>query len=218
MKKSTIKGYIAGFLSAAVLVGGAAYAASSVRIVLDGKELIPTDAQGNVVEAKVIDGTTYLPVRAVANAFGKAVYWDGPTSTVYLGNMGGGLPYATTKLSDLKNIGSSDWSNSGDLTDNYGNRYTEDIRCKYNSTAQYILDGKYTRLKGTLYISEGYTSSNSAGLVITTDGHDVYTSPEMTKTSRPVDIDIDITGCNILEISHTGKNFSLYFGNAGLYQ
>jgi hypothetical protein len=32
----------------------------------------------------IIDGTTYLPVRAIAEALGLTVGWDGPTKTVYL--------------------------------------------------------------------------------------------------------------------------------------
>ena len=55
-----------------------------IKIVVDGNEIIPTDANGNPVEPFIMDGTTYLPVRAVANAFGKEVGWDDTTSTVYL--------------------------------------------------------------------------------------------------------------------------------------
>lgn len=218
--KNTIKGYIAGFVSSAILVGGISYAANSVRIVLDGKELIPTDANGNRVEAQIIDGTTYLPVRAVTNAFGKAVYWDGSTSTVYLGNYNGDLQYPTVKMIDMKNISGQydSWKQDNILTDNYENRYSNTLRCYYNKTSQYILDGKYSRLKGTLYVGNGESSDRTAGLVITADGKDIYTSPAMSKTSRPVDIDVDITGCNVLELTHTGSNFDIYFGNAGLYQ
>ena len=55
-----------------------------IKIVVDGNEITPTDANGNPVEPFIMDGTTYLPVRAVANAFGKEVGWDDTTSTVYL--------------------------------------------------------------------------------------------------------------------------------------
>ena len=43
----------------------------NIKIVVDANEIIPTDANGTYVEPFIIDGTTYLPVRAVANAFGK---------------------------------------------------------------------------------------------------------------------------------------------------
>ncbi len=56
-----------------------------IKIVIDGNAITPTDANGNPVEPFIMDGTTYLPVRAVANAFGKEVGWDDATNTVSLG-------------------------------------------------------------------------------------------------------------------------------------
>ena len=47
------------------------------------------DANGNNVYPIVYNGTTYLPVRAVAGLFNTAVDWDGATGTVILGKSGG---------------------------------------------------------------------------------------------------------------------------------
>lgn len=58
---------------------------NDIKIVVDGKEITPKDANGNVVEPFIIDGTTYLPVRALANALGEDVSWEQSTSTVYIG-------------------------------------------------------------------------------------------------------------------------------------
>ncbi|MGN0163067.1 MAG: stalk domain-containing protein [Candidatus Ornithomonoglobus sp.] len=218
--KKALKGYVAGFATAAILAGGISYAANSVKIVIDNKELIPTDADGNRVEAQIINGTTYLPVRAVANAFGKAVYWDGETSTVYLGDMSGALPYPSVKLADMVNIGQG-WYKSDELTDNYGNRYSNALRGGGNYTGQYILNGKYSKLKGTIYVAEGEKSDKNAGVVITADGKDIYVSSEITKTTYPIEVDLSIKGCNILEITKNGNTsypISVNFGNAGLYQ
>lgn len=55
-----------------------------IKISLDGVEFVPKDVNGNVVEPFTVDGTTYLPVRAVANAFGLEVGWDQETQTVIL--------------------------------------------------------------------------------------------------------------------------------------
>ena len=43
------------------------------------------DAGGNRVYPISYEGTTYLPVRAVADMLGIAVNWDGATNTVWLG-------------------------------------------------------------------------------------------------------------------------------------
>ena len=71
---------------------------SGIKIVLDGVEITPTDASGNVVEPFIADGTTYLPVRAVGNALGLPVDWDGETRTVYLGELPGQEDNWMTKL------------------------------------------------------------------------------------------------------------------------
>jgi hypothetical protein len=57
-----------------------------IKITLDGTSVTPTDTNGNIVEPFIIDGTTYLPVRAITNALGLDVIWDEETSTVILTN------------------------------------------------------------------------------------------------------------------------------------
>ena len=57
---------------------------NNIKIMLNNSEVTPTDANGNYVEPFIIDGTTYLPVRGVANALGLDVKWDGDTNTVLL--------------------------------------------------------------------------------------------------------------------------------------
>jgi hypothetical protein len=58
---------------------------SNIKITLDGKAITPKDAAGKAVEPFAIAGTTYLPVRAVANALGVEVGWEGAINTVYIG-------------------------------------------------------------------------------------------------------------------------------------
>lgn len=59
----------------------------NVKLVIDGEEIIPKDANGNIVEPFIYNGTTYLPVRAIGEAFNKDVHWDGGTATVYVGDI-----------------------------------------------------------------------------------------------------------------------------------
>ena len=233
------RGFISGFITCALLCVlvmnvfaapiektiKAAY--NNIRIVVDNKEIKPTDANGNAVEPFIVNGTTYLPVRAVATALGKEVYWDGPNYTVYLGNMNGKLEYPSLRLEDAVNIsgGESYFKNSNGKTDNYGNTYT--VAHYFNSTGygdsgtfQTILNMKYSRFKGTAYISAGTSQNGSWTFWIENDGKIIYTSPPMTKTSSPVNIDLDITGCNdfklICECSVYGGVIN--FGDCGFYQ
>jgi len=56
-----------------------------IKITLDGKPWTPRDAQGNALTPITYKGSTYLPVRAVAEAAGISVDWDAATQTVILG-------------------------------------------------------------------------------------------------------------------------------------
>ena len=207
-----------------VLVGG-------IRIVIDGQELHPTDANGKPVDAMIYNGTTYLPVRAVANALNKAVSWDGPTYTVYLGDMDGQLEYPTVMLKDMTSI--AEKPNQTDaLTDNYGNRYASaiDNRGRENGRAElpyeYLLNMKYSRFKGTLYVPKGVTSNNSCFLTVKADGRILYTSPEMNKASSPIAVDVNVAGYNdvVIEWSmisnyySSNKSFTCCLADAGFYQ
>ena len=72
-----------------------------IRILVNGAQVNPCDAEGNAVEPFIIGGTTYLPVRAVAGALGLEVGWEAATSTVTLRqggetNYGEGEPLASS--------------------------------------------------------------------------------------------------------------------------
>jgi len=103
MRKNNIKHISLVLAVIMLLTGGTAYAAlnqksinvsSGVRIFLNNEEIIPTDTNGNVLESFIHEGTTYLPLRAISEAFGKTVEWDGETSTVYISDEAGS-PAAT---------------------------------------------------------------------------------------------------------------------------
>ncbi len=232
--KKILKGYLSGVMSAALLAGCiTAFAANTttlydviadgVRIVVDGRRINPTDANGNTVEPIIYNGTTYLPVRAVANAFGKAVSWDGRNYTVYLGNMQGELEYPTEELNTDDNIGDYFWKASRDLKDNYGNYYSRAIECDWNNhdydaTFEKICNMKFSKVKGTIYVENGSTLDDDIQIIIKTDGKTVYTSPVLNKMTAPVNFDVDITGCNIFQIVQTKRNSTIHIGDAGFYQ
>lgn len=94
--KFNAKSYVAGILTAAI-IGSATIAVAGaqikktvdvyyngIKICIDGKNIHPKDANGNSVDPFIMDGTTYLPVRAVADAIGYGVNWDANTQTVSL--------------------------------------------------------------------------------------------------------------------------------------
>ncbi len=72
----------------AVLIGDCSQAApelgEDVSIYINGEKFNPTDANGKAVAPIIKDGTTYLPVRAVAQAFAKKVDWNDAASEVII--------------------------------------------------------------------------------------------------------------------------------------
>lgn len=49
---------------------------AGIKIVLDGATIVPKDLDGQPAEPFLYQGTTYLPVRALANALGLTVDWE----------------------------------------------------------------------------------------------------------------------------------------------
>jgi len=223
-----IQGFIIGVVFCILASGGVAFAANqnleatynNIKIVVDGKEIHPTDANGNAVEPFIVNGTTYLPVRAVAGALGKAVYWDGPNYTVYLGNMNGKLEYPSLRI-DQATIITGGVNKASKNQDNYENTYAYSHFLKDYQT---LLNMKYSRFKGTLYVQNGENSNMTATVSIEVDGRIVYTSPEFSKISAPVNFEVDITGGNDFKIFYNENNNRIsrpsliVFGDAGFYQ
>lgn len=69
-----------------ILSVGTAYAAATgvsipivydnIKVLLNGNELELRDATGKTMEPFIYDGTTYLPIRAIAESVNKTVEWD----------------------------------------------------------------------------------------------------------------------------------------------
>lgn len=59
-----------------------------LKLVIDGSRVVPKDVNGTVVDPFIIDGTTYMPVRALAGALGCGVDWVSATNTVVITSAG----------------------------------------------------------------------------------------------------------------------------------
>ena len=233
--KKRLQGLILGVLIGTLLTSGVAVATNTttlydvitdgVKIVLDGKEFICTDANGNIVQPMIYNGTTYIPVRAVSSAFGKAVYWDGEEQTVYLGNMNGKLENPTLKLEDIENI--AEWKSSlvgeKNIFDNYGNFYDSCVRYKNSLSKEFanvccetLLNKKYNTFKAILFIPEKSNWEGDSSLKIIGDGK-LLMEQVMNKTSEPVDIEVSVAGINNFKIIFGGET-KMYIANGGFYQ
>lgn len=181
---------------------------SGITIIIDGKKLEPTDANGNPVEPLIYNGTTYVPVRAVAGGFGEPVNWDAENYAVWLG----ARPARGSNRTDasLKR-----------LYDKLGNKYVEVIDNRYGKSLHWVYTalGGYTKFKGTIYVPQGSETDGEAYVVVAADGVILFDSGILTKDSKPIDFEVDVTGRhypNITFSASAGNSLPLCAGNVEL--
>ena len=134
----------------------------NIKIIIDGEQITPKDVLGNIVDPFIMDGTTYLPVRAVSEALGMDVVWDGKTYTVYL-NTPAVPPPPKPKVTYMFDVLQA-YEKQGSYTKDYkenvsfkmlGDEYTngcmmENVYMDNDIRALYNLRGQYKTIKGML--------------------------------------------------------------------
>ena len=224
--KKRLQGLIAGVLISTILASGVVFAKQAsetinviydnIKILIDGKEYQPTDANGNVVEPFIYNGTTYLPVRAIANAFDKEVDWEAQTSTVTLGSKNydwldqmGYADYKTTaSYSTLRAIPEGTKDSSGIKYDRglqfvlRTGEYEEnnDGSIRSYQTVEYLLNNNYKMFSGNLISLCDYKNDQSIIAKIYGDGQLIYTSPVISFGTKATKFDIDVSNYKILKI------------------
>lgn len=224
LKKERVKGFVTGALISAIITGTVGVFAytdyieavyNDIKIVVDGQQIMPTDGNGKVVEPFISYGTTYLPVRAVADAFGKEVDWDSETNTVILGaksfdwlDQMGYFEYDNSHSagSSMKPIESNSTASDGAKYSrglyfylDYGKSWKYDDGTIDNyQTVSYKLDGKYKTFSGTLCAFKN--GSCPAIVRIYGDNKELYTSPLIAYGTKSTPFEVDISNNSLLTI------------------
>lgn len=170
MKKGIMKVAVTTALFAA-MASASAFAAETtknvqiqfdnIQLVVDGVPITPKDANGSRIEPFIYNGTTYLPIRAVGEAIGKQVTWDGATKTVYLGE----APNATNYLIDICPAYDDYYYNFGRTFEMDGKKYNAgsfEFNGRSSGHALFNLNGQYTSLDALV----GHTSSEEREKII----------------------------------------------------
>ena len=210
---------------------------NNIKIYIDGAEIVSKDANGNIVEPFTMNGTTYLPVRAISNAFGKEVEWDGATQSVYIGKKDQNKPdnyLDKIQYTDFKSGYDRNrfYKINGNITDYTNNTYTNGILLydEYIYTIEndkddahilidYPLNSQYKELCGKIVLPKnvniaGFTKENidndrAINILFFGDDKLLYKATNVTKT-MPFSFDIDLTGVNKLTIKTTGDTYYTY--------
>ena len=208
--------------AAAAFVQKTISVSTGVSIYMDDNKLSPTDVNGKAVDVFVYNGTTYLPVRAVSEALGKPVQWDGSTQSVYIGNHSSSSPVAMLYNLDYFNASSgTTFQKYTTAKDNLGNTYSKAIgggASGSESWQEYIINGAYSSIKGRVILNYDYRTEGSDNTVVTIycDDKLVYTSPKITAGVQPTDFSVDLNGVLKLKVVIDGVNF-IRLVNCGLY-
>lgn len=226
MKKLNLKSLLCGFMAGIMAMCAVPTIAKDIQTSINVTyRNIKIYADGNLVntsnsnEAFIYNGTTYLPVKAVGEAFNKAVNWDGKNSAVYIGTQPSNMSQPTVLLEDLeyftKTLRLEDIGES--LKDNVGNVHSSGIETWGEGKVEYLLNGKYRRFSGTIGLPYDRRDDKAETLIkIYGDGKLLYTSPIMKAGVVPAKFDIDISGVLNLKIEKTGGN-SYNFRVVNLY-
>jgi hypothetical protein len=186
---------------------------NGIKIYVNDKLISPKDGNGKTVEPFIYEGTTYLPVRAVSEALGKDVRWDGNTNSVYIGEPKvvdesmawlNELEYFNLQASSIDKWEICPNDSFKDSTDNFCTRaITIGFTPSYSNQsiyADYLINKKYTKISGKFVLSYDYRSTGNGCLKIYGDNKLLYTSEVMKGGVLPIDFDVDISGVEKLRI------------------
>jgi len=230
-KKDRLKGFLSGVVLTVLLISSISVFASgwvrqpiqviynNIKLVVDGKPIkFGKDSAGKQIEPFIYNGTTYLPVRAVGEALGKKVDWDGTTQTVYIGEKPGEISYMTETIEPYSNyyvdiyklnnpkkfsMGGVEYK-TGYKFGGYGTRYL-----------MFNLNGQYSEISGTLgVVSWNYLQVRDLNIYL--DGK-LYKTISVNPNKLPEDITIPVKGVMQLKLESPyngtgGSNGDTYIG------
>ena len=224
-----------------VMMGG-------IKLFVDDEQFIPKDANGNVVQPIVYNGTTYLPARAVSEALGKAVHWDNATKSVYIGDHDSSVPDKLLKDMNVYNAQIyyetwDGWQESKVDTTKLapvkaadGKTYPDSFTYKVHSNDsgtifkyEFLTEGKYTKFKSSYLLSDVNKKFDMPFKIkVLGDGETLYESKTLNAGFAPQSIDCDLSGVEVmtlqLELQDDHKFYymtdgvTLVFKDAALYK
>jgi len=196
----------------------------NIKIFINDLPIDLKDGNGKTVEPFIFDGTTYIPVRTVAEALGKEVTWDEATKSVHITdneNMVWLNDLAYYNLLSDTTVNKCFRLENNNFKDSSGNICSKAIKYEIYYGwiyTDYVINKKYSKINGKFVLSfDSKDTAYKATLKLYGDGKLLYTSPELTGGVPPIDFDVDISGVEILRIAISNNSpFGISNVNYGL--
>lgn len=211
----------AGFLVGTVLFSSVAFAATRINVTFlplnfyfDGIVKAPPQGQ----QSFIYNGTTYVPLRFMADAMGKTVTYVPKTYSLYVGSS---VAEEVVRMQDLKPTVADELNSKASETVTTNRDVTMAAGYKVGLDSkdgfiryEYALNGQYKRFAAELAPGEAWgslnPSNNIGSLKIYCDDKLVYDSKAIPSTlDKPYKVDVDLTGVVKLKIDLTGKSVGL---------
>ncbi|QAY66361.1 stalk domain-containing protein [Paenibacillus protaetiae] len=225
MKTFKARHLVASFMLGSLFFSGVGYAASSLAMI--EVNFLPLKYYFDGVEKKAPDdqkgftykGTTYVPLRFVAESLSKKVGYDGKTTSIYVGKQKEGT---VTYMEDMKtHTSDTGYFFDGPLTTfetNTGAKFIHGY-ATYNGIYgegfiknEYILDGQFSKFEAYLAPSLDWSkkpkSDNVGDLKLYADDKLIYSSGAIASDiQEPIKVDADLKGALKLRVEFTVKPF-----------
>lgn len=182
---------------------------TGIKVMLNGKPFEPVDPDdGTKLVPITYRGSTYLPMRAVAEAAGLKVTWDGNTETAYLGETSGEI--GPESISYIK--ASPEFVYNGDKTYRLASRTPEELTTGDGTVLNYgyVTGGSrsvnievttnfaYSKFKAKIWAADSLTTNDLQVKVV--DENNVVVKDIRVKSGTITELELDVKDTKALRI------------------
>jgi len=223
LKKIQYKSYVAGLLTATIIFASSTVFANTGGVMRELFYGVSINLNGQVLQLAdidrpfIIDGRTFLPVRAISEALDIPIEWHGATRTVYVGIIPHGAPFWTTVPAFERN-GTGNFTVGLGSVHMLGQPFANAIHIPTHFNpgqtlwSNHSLNAQYRTLTGIIGRIDARRETSTISFI--GDGRELA-SFTVDESTLPYEVSVDVSGILVLRIEISGSGGrSIAFANA----